>query len=770
MRKFRFLIGILSIGLCLYAPPKKAVAQASVGSDLNFDYIGEIIVKGAQRIEIETIKSYMAVVPGDPFDAERINQSLKNLYATGLFSDVVLQREEEGLIVTVTENSLVNRIAFEGNNEIKDEDLRKQIQSKERVVYTRARAQQDAQTLVELYRRTGWFAATIEPKIIRLEQNRVNLVFEINEGDQTSINRIAFIGNRNFSDSNLREIITTQESRWYRFFASNDSYDPDRLAFDQEQLRKYYLNEGYADFSVSSAVAELTEDQKSFFITFTVKEGARYRFGKINLDTQIPDLDIASLREVLTSQEGEWYDAEEVEISISRLTDRLGTFGYAFVDIRPRVERDEENRLINLTYEIGEGPKVFVERINIRGNGQTIDEVIRREFRLAEGDAFNTSKLRRSRQRIESLGYFGKVDIQTNPGSSEDRTIIDVEVEEKSTGDLSFGVAYSTSDGVVGKIGIKERNFMGKGQELRLNYQGSKQTQNIDLGFTEPYFLDRPLSAGFDLFRSTRDSQNSSSYSQAETGGGLRIGYSISERLAQSFRYTLKSVNIKDVKDTASEHIKNQKGTNVLSELSSTLVYDKRDNIFRPGDGYFSRLTTDFAGIIGDVAYTRFRMDSGYYLTLLEDVVMSFKLEAGTIFGIGKDIRLSDRFFLGSNEIRGFSVSGLGPRDRETNDSIGGTSYYSAVLELKFPVGFPDELGVKGRAFIDAGSLFGLNSIKIENKKAIAGDSASPRTSIGLGIGWVSPFGPINLDYAFPITKESSDIVEKFRISFGTNF
>lgn len=757
------LLAILALAALVWVPgPRPAEAQQPA-----FGFIEQIVIEGTQRIEPATVRSYMVVAEGDAFDAERINQSLKSLYATGLFSDVAMRREGGTLYVRVAENPVINRIAFEGNRRLDDETLQEQVQLRERVVYTRSKVQQDAQALIEIYRRSGWFAATVEPKVIRLEQNRVDLVFEIDEGEQTGISRIMFVGNREFSDSNLRDVIVTEESRWYDLFAVNDTYDPDRLTFDQEQLRKFYLSEGYADFRVISAVAELTEDRESFFITFTIEEGERYRFGTIDIDSQLPNLDIDSLFQHLTTEPGGWYNAEEVETSIGNLDDQIGNFGYAFVDIRPRLDRDPEGRLINLTYEIGEGPKVFVERINIRGNVRTEDRVIRREFRLIEGDAFNTSKLRRSQQRIQNLGFFAKVDVQNNPGSSPDRTVIDVEVEEKPTGELSFGLGFSTLDGPIGDISIRERNFLGRGQDLRLRFQGSGRSQTIDLGFTEPYFLDRPLSAGFDVFRINQDQQDESSFDQDELGFRLRSGFNITERLAQSISYSLRRVQITNVGSNASSFVQSQEGDNVISEVTTGLIYDTRDSRFFPTDGYFARANVDVAGLGGSVNYFRSRIDGGYYVPLLEDVVLSFQLEGGGIFGLSQDVRLSDRFFLGGSQVRGFEIAGIGPRDASTDDSLGGELYYAGTVQIRFPLGLPEELGISARVFSDVGSLF---SISEDGTGTITGDESAPRASIGAGLGWISPFGPINLDYAVPLLKDDADRTENFRVSFGTNF
>ncbi|MFQ5954043.1 MAG: outer membrane protein assembly factor BamA, partial [Kiloniellales bacterium] len=433
-------------------------------AQLSGDIVEEIRVDGNQRIEAETVRSYMAVKVGDQFDPQKVNQSLKDLFATGLFADVTLRREGTVLVVHVVENPIINRLAFEGNTRITDETLEQEVQLRPRQVYTRTKIQNDVKRILEVYRRSGRFAATVEPKVIQLPQNRVDLAFEIDEGPVTGVSRINFIGNDNFSDSKLRSVIQTKETRWWRIFSTEDNYDPDRLTFDRELLRRFYLSEGYADFRVVSAVAELTPDRRDFFITFTVEEGERYKFGKVEIVSQFEDLDLEALQREIKTFEGDDYNADLVEESIDNLTDAVGDLGFAFVDIQPLIDRDRENRVIDLTYEIQEGPRVFVERIDIIGNFRTLDEVIRREFLLVEGDAFSTAKLRRSRQRINNLGFFSKVELTTIPGSAPDKTIIQVEVEEQSTGELSIGAGFSTEDGPLGDISIRERNLLGKGQ------------------------------------------------------------------------------------------------------------------------------------------------------------------------------------------------------------------------------------------------------------------------------------------------------------------
>ena len=728
--------------------------------------IRDIRVEGVQRIEPTTVRSYLAVQAGDPFDPDRIDQSLKALFATGLFADVVLKREGDTLVVAVVENPIINRIAFEGNRRIEKDNLEKEIQLRPRVVYTRTRVQNDVQRILDIYRRQGRFAATVEPKIIQLDQNRVDLIFEINEGERTGVRRITFVGNEKFSDGSLREAIQTKESAWWRFLSSDDNYDPDRLNYDRDLLRRFYLREGYADFRVVSAVAELTPDREDFFITFTVEEGERYRFGKVNIDTSLKALDPEQVRGAVTTREGDWYNAQEVENTINKLTTAVGDLQYAFVDVRPRIMRNREDQSIDITYEIVEGPRVFVERIDVGGNVRTLDKVVRREMLVVEGDPFSATKLRRSEQRIKDLGYFDRVNVTTAEGSAPDRTVVNVEVTEQATGEISIGAGYSTSDGPLADFSIRERNLLGRGQDLRFGATVSGRRQEYDISFTEPYFLDRDLSAGVDLFRITRDYQDESSFDEKNTGFALRLGYPLTENLRQRLYYQLQSTRIDQVPVTASRYIQDQKGGRVTSLIGQELLYDRRNSRLVPTDGYYVRLTNDFAGLGGNARFLRNRLGAGYYLPLFdEDWVLSTTGEVGYIFGLGKDVFLSDRFFIGGDTLRGFSTAGIGPRDLSTGDALGGTRYIRGSVEMSFPLGVPEEFGLKGHAFSDFGTLG-----KVDINDPVVVDRDALRVSIGTGLSWRSPFGPIRLDFALPIRKESYDKTEVFRFSFGTRF
>jgi outer membrane protein insertion porin family len=754
------------LAVALIAIPLFTVICAQAGNAQSVDNrLRDVRVEGAQRIEADTVRSYMGMRAGDVISGATLDKALKDLFATGLFADVNLRQDGQDVVVRVVENPIINRIAFEGNKRISNEILSDEVRLRPRVVFTRARVQTDLQRIMDVYRRSGRFSATVVPKVIQLPQNRVDLVFEISEGELTEIRKIAFVGNKHFRDGDLREVIQTRESAWYRFLSSDDTYDPDRLTFDRELLRRHYLANGYADFRVISAVAELTPDSSAFFVTFTVDEGERYKFGKIEITTQLKDLDVEKLQKEQLIQTGDWYNADEVEGLIGTLTDAVGVLGYAFVDIRPRVRRDRENRTIDVTFVIQEGPRVFVELVKISGNVRTLDQIIRREVLLVEGDAFNTSKLRRTRQRIRNLGFFERVEIENKAGSTRDKTVIDVSVKERSTGEISFGAGFSSSSGVLGDASIRERNLLGRGQDLKLGLQIGERQQEIDLSFTEPYFLDKNLSAGFDIFSTSSDLQTESSFDRDTVGFALRSGYRITEPLSQSWRYTLRQDKITDIASDASLAIKEQEGDFITSSIGQSLLYDKRDSRFNPTKGYSIQLENTFAGLGGDSNYLRNELSGTQFYQVSDKWIVNLGASVGYIVGLGDDIRITDRFFMGGATLRGFEDSGVGPRDTATGDAIGGNWFYRGTVGLTFPLGLPNEFGLRGRIFSDAGSIG-------EHDSGIAtiADKTSVRMSVGTGILWDSPFGPVNIDFAQAILKENFDETELVRFSFGTRF
>jgi outer membrane protein insertion porin family len=744
------------------ATPARAVAPDGI--------VQAVEVTGNQRIEADTVRSYMLLQPGDAYDADRLDRSLKSLYATGLFSDVQVRREGGRVVVQVTENPLVSRVAFEGNRKISDDVLTKELQLRSRSVYTTQAVQADRQRILELYARRGRFAATVEPKIIQRDQNRIDIVYEIQEGDAALVARINFVGNQSYSDSKLKEIVATKEQAWYRLLSSSDQFDPERLAFDRELLRRFYLRNGYADVQITNATAELAQDRTGFFVTYSVDEGVRYRVGKVEVVSNLRNLDAASVRRLVDLDEGDWYDGDVVERTAQAIQDAANLRGFPFVDVQPRINRNREDRRVDLTFEINEAPRVYVERIEINGNTRTQDRVIRREFRLAEGDAFNAAQIRRSRQRLRDLGYFSDVQVTSSPGSAPDRAVLNTQVAERATGEVSIGGGYSTDAGALADVGLRERNLLGTGIDARINGTIAQRRSQVDFSVTDPYFLDRNLAAGVDIFYVQRNLLNIASYREERQGFTLRMGYAFNDRLRQTWAYTLTNRRITDIAEGASRFITEQAGTTMLSQIGQTLTYDLRDSIVDPRRGAVVRLGTDFAGLGGDVAYLRGRLDGTYYVPLESllgdpDYLLSISGSVGyleTLFG--KKDRIIDRFFLGGENLRGFRIAGAGPRDIATRDSLGGRLLWTQTTELRYPLPLPAELGLVGRAFVDVGSLS-----QTEKGVGVA-DDTSPRVGAGVGISWRSPFGLINIDVAQAVVKKSYDETQVFRFGFGTRF
>ncbi|MEN8721573.1 MAG: outer membrane protein assembly factor BamA [Alphaproteobacteria bacterium] len=754
-RAFGWMIALLC-GLVLISGTNAAQAQSRPAT------IQTIEITGNQRIEPETIKSYMLVDLNDDYDDELIDRSLKALFATGLFADVIISPTASGITVQVVENPIINRIAFEGNAKLDQEELQAEVRLGPRVVYTRARVQADAQRIVELYRRSGRFAATVDPKIVELTQNRVDLIFEINEGPVTGVRRINFIGNRDFADEELRGLIVTEESRWWKVLASNDNYDPDRVAYDRELLRRFYLQNGYADFRVISAVAELTRDREDFYVTFTVDEGTTYRIGDVRVESEIGSLNPGTLRSLVKTVPGSLYNADEIDGTIEDMTKLAGTLGYAFVNIRPRVKRDRDTRTVSITYHVQESQRVYVERINIQGNSRTLDRVIRREFRLAEGDAFNAVLLDRSKTRIRALGFFGNVDVTTEDGSADDKTIINVEVEEQSTGELTLGAGFSSAQSFVAEFRISERNLLGRGQRLNLGALIGSRRSELDFSFTEPYFLGRNIAAGIDVFRVTNDFQDEASFDSESTGFGLRAGFPISEFMLLNTRLVFREDTIKDVGNNASIVVRQSEGSETTSSIGYTLTFDNRDDFKLPTRGYRVQFQQDFAGLGGTVSYLKTELKYAAYKEIFDGVIAIGKSEQGLILGFDDEVRIIDRFFLGPDEIRGFDRAGVGPRDLTTGDGLGGNLYYTLSGELNFPLGLPEEFGVRGSIFIDGGSL-----ADIDDSGAGIVDIGSLRAATGFGISWDSPFGPIRIDFTETLLSESFDETETVNFRFG---
>ncbi|MEO6433880.1 MAG: outer membrane protein assembly factor BamA [Sphingomicrobium sp.] len=842
--------------------PAAQIAAAAEG------VVRSVSVTGNQRLEPETIRAYANLAIGDTYTATKLDQSLKDLYATQLFADVTITGADTGnLIIEVKENPVINRIILEGNKRLKDDKISPEIKSAPRQIFTRSSVRADVDRILELYRREGRFAARVEPKIVQLDQNRVDVVFEISEGELAKVRAINIIGNANFSDGRVqKEMYTKKAGGILGFLKQNDTYDPDRLAADQQKLRAFYLTQGYADFRVVSALAELTPDRRDFVITYVVEEGPRYKFGTVEADSAVRDLPNDQVKALVQVTPGTWFNAKKIEDAVTRVEEAAGNLGYAFADVSPAYERDSEKMLMNITVKVGQTPRVYVERIDITGNTTTRDKVIRREFRLNEGDAFNAVKLKRSQDRIESLGFFQQnLEIKQTEGSAPDRVVLGLNVQEKPTGQIQFSGGYSSLERFILQLGLSQNNFLGKGQQLDASVNYSRYSRSASIGFVEPYFLDKQILLGGQIFRRDYSSFNfvgkerQTTYKQTSTGMSLRTGFPVTEFVSFGARYSLVKDDITLNKSTfftagvcdplkAGAYLCDEIGGRTTSSLGYSVLFDNTDGI-RPTRGQRLTLSQDFAGLGGNVRYLRSTANGTKYHGFGDGWVLSLHGEGGLIFPLQKKpsefrdaIRLTDRFF--GPQLRGFDIRGIGPRVQRLNykyetingvitpvlddstettqDALGGRTYYMGRLELEFPV--PNALksaGIRPSAFVDAGSLFNITKPRLTDAPVIcgiktgstgiaafqstkadcttiidsstgavspfpgtstnytgvpgvreifAGNSASPRLSIGVGFNWISPFGPLRIDIAKAILKQRGDDTKFFSFNVGTSF
>jgi outer membrane protein insertion porin family len=758
--------------------PLQAFAQASQSG-----VIGRITLQGNERIDSETILSYLPLAVGDTVDPAKIDTALKALFRTDLFSDVKIELQGSDLVVMVVENPVINQVLFEGNSNIKTDKLEDEIQIRPRGVFTKAKVEEDVGRIVELYRREGRISATVTPKIIELPQRRVDLVFEIYEGPKSGIIRVNFLGNNQFSANDLRGVVVTKQSEWYKFFSSNDNYDPDRIEYDREQLRKYYRNRGFYDFRIISSVAELAPDRNGFAVTYTLDEGARYRFGKITVNTQLKKLNGDILKRFLPIHEGQIYQDDKIEQATDALTFSAGAAGFAFVDVRPRYTSNPTKHTVDVTFDVREGPRVYIDRIDIVGNTATLDYVIRRQLNVAEGDAYNRALVDRSKNSVKSLGFFKDVDITNTPGSSPDRTNLLVKVTEQPTGQLSFSAGYSSVDKLVGDIGISQSNFRGRGQNLALRISVGTLRQQVDLSFTEPHFLDRNLSAGWDLYAYRYNFEQYGSYNTTSAGGTVRLAFPLAPNALLTTRYTLRTDDVivpesecVPGENTVSLVLCEQTGNYLTSLVGYTLGYDRRNDSVLPTRGYNLSFSQDVAGFGGTVHYLRNDLRGGWYHGLTKNYIFSFTASAGYIDGWnGNTIRISDRFYEGGDTFRGFQIAGIGPRDVQYGDALGGKLYAIGTMEMTIPNYLPEQYGIKTALFTDFGTLGLLDkadTIDPYTNQPIptVEDDLGFRMSAGLSVFWKSPMGPLRFDFSQIIRKDYYDKTELFRFSTSTRF
>ncbi len=845
--------GGLFAALMMFATPVVTLAAVLASSPVVAQTVSTIEVQGNRRVEIETIRSYFKSGPGGRLDQSQIDDGLKALIETGLFQDVKINQERGHLVVTVVENPVIGRVAFEGNKKIKDEQLSAEIQSKPRGTLSRPMVQSDALRIADIYRHSGRYDVHVNPEIIEQPNNRVDLVFEITEGGKTGVKQVEFVGNNAYSSYRLKDIIKTHESNLLSFLASGDLYDPDRVEADRDLIRRYYLKHGFADVQVVAALTEYDPARKGFLVTFKIEEGQQYRVAAVNFQSSIATLDGNSLSGFSRVSIGSLYNAEALEKSVEEMQIEASRRGYAFAIVKPRGDRNFDAHTVTITFAIDEGPRTYIERINIRGNTRTRDYVIRREFDISEGDAYNRALVDRAERRLKNLDFFKTVKITTEPGSSSDRVILVVDLEEKSTGDFSVSGGYSTTDGPLAEVSISERNFMGRGLFAKASVTYGEYARGVSLSFVEPYLLDYRVAMGLDVFYREQLANQYISYGTKTIGFSPRLGFGLREDLSLQLRYSLYQQTISlpgtldncnnispfsdraaILPDRATHYYINYRrrpgisgipgvdpsgntqngllpgcladgesslpvrkelaqGAEWTSSVGYSLDYNTLDNNKNPTDGLLVDFKQDFAGVGGDVAYLKSAIDAKYYTPLVADVVGLVHLQTGMLNQVGStSLRMLDQFQMGPNLVRGFAPNGIGPRDLTffpftgTGDALGGTKYWGASAELQMPFWFlPKEVGLKGAVYADAGSLWdyqgptswaatgeinGLVNGSPCKCAMVFDDTNVIRTSVGVGIIWASPFGPLRFDYAIPITKGKYDIVQQFKFGGGTSF
>lgn len=763
-----------------------SVAQAAV--------VSRIDVRGNKRVDASTIRGAIGIKPGKAFTNADIDQAVKSLFNMGLFSDVRISQAGGALVVTVSEFNVVNNVLFQGNKKVKDADLARAVELKARSPFDPAQMESDRQAIVEAYRHVGRSDAIVNARTVDLGQGRVNVVYEITEGGRTKIADIDFVGNEAFGGRRLRDVISTKRTNPLSWLTRGDIYSADRLQADEEALRRFYFNRGYADFRVISSNAVLDPATNQYTITFTVEEGQRYTFGDVQVESSIAGVDTQALDGALKTRAGKVYSANDVEKSVEAVTERVAGSGYAFAKVEPRGDRNFENHTISVVYNVEEGPRAYVQRIEIRGNDKTRDFVIRREFDLSEGDAFNQVMITRAKRRLEALDFFQTVNISTAQGSEADQVVLIVDVVEKATGEFSIGAGYTSGGETPGASiegSVAERNFLGRGQYIRLGAGfGQDDARNYSFSFTEPYFLGQRVSAGFDIFRKSYRVKDQ--YDVEQTGGTVRFGLPITDNFGASVAYNLVQEKYKlrgDDLDAPHDPLNPSGPTNrdykfapalieaaehspwLRSSVSYALTYNTIDNPNNPHDGIYARFGQEFAGLGGDAKFIKTTAKASYYKTLLQeaDVVGLVTAGGGYIHAFNNDgVRIFDMFKGNTDMIRGFKYNGIGAyQDSGSGERywLGGTTYFNASAEVQFPMPIvPESLGIRGAVFADAATLYGN---KVEGAE---GTGSALRASAGVSLMWASPFGPLRFDYAIPLKKEDSDKVQNFNFGMSSKF
>jgi outer membrane protein insertion porin family len=762
---FALSAGVVASGAGVVVIGSPLSAQAAV--------IQRVDVRGAQRAGQEAVRSNLTIRPGVNFSNSDIDESVKRLYATGYFSDVKIAVSGGTLVVTVNENQLINQVVFNGNRKIKDDKLQGVVQTQPLGPYSEALVNADIQRLREAYGAIGRSDVEVTTQVVPVGQGRVNLAFVINEGDRTKISSINFVGNQAYGDRRLHDVLITKESGPLSFLTRKDVYSPDKLRADEEALRQFYYNHGYPDFRIVSSDAVLDESKNEYTITFTVEEGPRYSFGNISVESTVDGVNGDDLKGFVETKSGDTYNARDVQKTMEAISKQVASAGYPFARVTPRGDRNFQNNTVGVSYLVDQGERAYVERIEVRGNTRTRDYVIRREFDLSEGDAFNQMMITRAKRRLEALGYFTKVNITTQPGSSADRVVIVVDVEDQATGSFGIGAGYAADDGVVLEASVEEKNFLGRGQYIRVAAGGgADDARTYSLNFTEPYFLGYRLAAGFDVFKS--ESSSDDYYDYSEQGFTLRVTAPITEELATTFRYTYKQIEYSGDGDWTTNLSQPyidlvNGGKYEQSIIGQTLTYNSLDSMTLPREGFYATLTHEFAGIGGDSEYYKIFGRARYFHLLSDelDLIGSLSVGAGHVVKTGDSLNVFDQFTFGGRQVRGFENDGIGPR-MPNGDTLGGTTYFNASAEVSVPMpAVPEDFGLRASFFADAGTLYGN---EVANSAGAKGTDSALRASVGAGVTWASPFGALRFDYAMPVAKEDYDEVQRFRFSMANQF
>jgi outer membrane protein insertion porin family len=764
----------LAAALGLFSAPTLATEGATQTRE-------SIVVQGNRRVDAETVRSYFHAAPDGRFDAAARDSALKALLATGLFDNVTIEGTNERLFVHLTEAPVLDRVAFEGNKKIKDKDLAAVVQSKPRGTLQRAVVQADTGRIREAYSHVGRDEVTVVPQVIARGNDRVDLVYAVTEGGKTTVRQINFVGNKAFGKRQLAAVIKTSATNMLSFLIGGDTYDPDRVQEDREQLRLYYRSKGYADASVTAANAEYDPAAHGFTLTFSIDEGALYHFGNIDVVCNVPGINPEKLSGVLVARSGAVFDGNALDKTTGNLTIELAKLGYPFAQALPRTIRDAAARRVDVAFTIEQGPRTYVERIEIHGNTRTRGDVIRREFDFAEGDAYNRSLIDRAERRLKNLNYFKTVKISTKPGSAPDHIVLDVEVEDQPTGDFNIAGGYSTTDGLLAEVKVGDRNFLGTGKALNASLAYGQYARGIDLSASEPYFLGTRVAAGIELYGKQNVASPYQSYGNDIYGATMQLGTPLTEQLGAQWRYSIYNQNVTLAAGalTAAPSLPVQQaalaGPQWVSSIGNTATYNTLDSTKSPTSGIRSQLAQDLAGLGGDVRFLRTTEDVRYYHPINDDVISLVRAQGGYITGWGgRQVPLINSFFGGPTMVRGFAPNGFGPRDLTpgtTMDNVGGSSYWATTAELQSAIpGVPQEYGLKATAFVDAGSVFRYNgptAFPGSTQSLQLAKSNVVRSSVGAGLTWASPFGALTVDYGVPLSKAAYDVVQPLRFSAG---